>query len=334
MSAAAPRPENDARGAMLLMLSCVAVWGVNAVAFKAATKPTTGVGFDPFFLTGLRFLIVTPCMAAMVALKQPGDLKLQKGDWLPALLFGFVAIVLGETLQPLSLRFTSVANLTLLSHGTISLFTAFWAAVLFKQRIARSGWLGALIAMIGVGIVAASGRGGGLRFDSQSFVGDGIALFRSVEHSLYLLMLSRWMQKHPVAQVTFYNCAFGALWMLPYVIYKGWDFPWSEVPASVWWAFAWTIVPTTLYGFLAWNWAMSKAGAVAATNVFYFMPLAAAVSAWALLGEPITSGQMVGGVVIVAGVILLRWDAMVQAGILRLPENWREWRERLQQRRR
>jgi drug/metabolite transporter (DMT)-like permease len=305
----------------VLLLSCIAVWGVNAVAFKVCTKPAAGQGMDPLFLTGLRFALVAPCLAGLIAWRRPEALRLKPGDWLKYAAFGFVAIVLAETLQPLALRYTSVANVTLLSHGTLSLFTALWALVLLGQRIAPIGWIGAAIATCGVGIVAASG-GGGLRFDSGSFRGDAIAIFRSLEHSCYLLILAQWLRKRSAVQVTVYNCVFGALWLLPYVIWKSLNFPWAQVAPLTWWAFAWTVVPTTLYGFLAWNWAMGRVGAIAATNMFYLLPVAAAVAAWALLGEPLRTGQVLGGVVIVIGVVLLRWEALVAAGLMRSPSEW------------
>jgi drug/metabolite transporter (DMT)-like permease len=256
----------------------------------------------------------------LVALwRRPSALKLEKGDWLRYVLNGFVAIVLAETLQPLALRYTSVANLTLLSHGTISLFTAFWALLFFKQRITRSGWVGAAIAFVGVGLVAASGKAGSLRFGSDTLTGDGIAVFRSLEHSLYLLFLARWITKKSPLQVTVYNCVFGAVLLLPYVLWRSPQVDWRNIAPLTWGAFAWTVLPTTLYGFLAWNWGVSKVGAVAASNLFYLMPVSAALSAWALLGEPITPGQALGGLVIIIGVILLRWEALQAAGI-KLPD--------------
>lgn len=326
--------ESQSALGYFLLFSCVVVWGISAVAFKICTKPPSGAGFDPFFFIGLRFLIVAPCVALMVGWKRPEALRMEPGDWKRYAVFGFVAIVMAETLQAIAVRHTSVANLTLLSHGTISLFTAFWAMLLLKQRMVRSGWVGAGIAMTGVAIVAASGAHGGFRFDAESLKGDGIALFRSVEHSCYLLYLSLWLRKRSALTVTVYNCVFGALWLLPVVIWRSISFPWGEVTPLVWWAFAWSVIPTTLYGFIAWNWAMGRVGAVAATNLFYLMPVTAAIAAWALLNEPITPGQMVGGGVIIAGIILLRWEALTAAGLIRpldgiaLRERWRRWRNR------
>jgi drug/metabolite transporter (DMT)-like permease len=305
-----------------LLLSCVVVWGISSVAFKTCAKPPSGPGFDALFFTGVRFTVVAPLFALVLGLRDPQVLRLAPGDWKKYAVFGFVAIVLAESLQALALRYTSVANVTLLSHGTLSLFTALWALLLFKQRIAPTGWYGAALALFGVGLVAAFGHGGGLRFDADTMTGNAISLFRSVEHSCYLLMLSQWLQKRSAVQVTIYNCVFGALWLLPYTLWKGFSFPWGEVTPVVWLALFWTIVPTTLYAFLAWNWAMGKVGAIAATNMFYLMPLSAAVAAWALLGETITVGQVIGGIVIIVGIVLLRWEALVATGFIRLPESF------------
>jgi drug/metabolite transporter (DMT)-like permease len=118
-----------------------------------------------------------------------------------------------------------------------------------------------------------------------------------------------------------YNCVFGALWLLPYVVWHGRMFEWGGVAPLTWWALAFTIVPTTIFGFVAWNWGLRRVGPVIGTNLFYLMPVTAALAAWWLLGEPVTTGKILGGVVIISGVVVLRWDTMVSAGIVRgLPE--------------
>jgi drug/metabolite transporter (DMT)-like permease len=286
------------------LISCVAIWSVNAVALREATQ--VGVGIDPIALTCLRFLVVGPIFAIGLALKDKNALKLDRKSIGVYLIFGLVSIVFGETMQTLALRYTSVANLTLLSHGTIALFTALWAQILYKEKITRWGWIGAGVAMVGVGVIAMHSAGG-LRFDSESWKGDALALLRSIIHSCYLLYMSRWMQagRSPIATTT-YICLFGSLWCLPFALPNLIAFDWSHASTRFYLAVFWTVVPTTLYGFLAWNAAMKKVGAQAATNLMYFMPLASALTAWLLIGQVPTLWHAIGGVIILGGVMLLR----------------------------
>ena len=284
-----------------LLLICVVIWGVNGVAFKIGVRPP----LDPVLLNGVRFLVVAPLLTLIVALTARGALKITRADALRYGVYGFIAMGLGETMITAALRFTSVANMALLGPGTISLFTAIWATLLGEQVLTRVGWLGVAFAVVGVTIVAGSGASG-FRFDSHSLIGDGLALGRSVIHSLYLLFLARTLREKNVLSVTLYNLIFGALCFLPYVLLKAPRVPWHQLSPEVWWAILWIIFPTTLFGYWAWNWTMRRVGAVAATNVMYLLPLTSALAAWGILHEPLRLGQVLGGIVIVIGIILLR----------------------------
>ncbi len=312
------------RFGMLLLLSCVAIWGVNAVAFKVGTRGP--YAFDAVMLNGLRFLLVAPLFLVIVAVRRPSALHVEnKRDLIRYGLYGLISVAASEVLLTLSVQHTSVANMTLLGPGTISLFTAFWAVLLREQKLTRTGWIGAVVALLGVGLVASAG--GGLRIDPESLKGDALALFRSALQGGYLLLLTRTLRERPVLTVTVYNVLFGALAFVPYVLWKAPSIAWAKVPVDAWLALAWTVIPTTVYGFLAWNWSMRRTGAVAATNLMYLIPVFGALAAWAVLGEPLHVGQIIGGMVIVAGIVTLRWDTMISGGYVpRFPALRLPWR--------
>ena len=300
---------------MLLLLSCVAIWGANAVAFKIGTHPPTGVGFDPILLNGLRFLCVAPILAALFAVRDPKAFHVaDKRDFIRYAIFGAFGIVISESLLTFALSYTSVANMTLLGPGTTPLFAALWAAILDKQALSRRAIAGAMVAMAGVAIVA--GAGGNLRLSGDTLLGDGISLLRSVLQGLYMIFLGRALTTRNPNTVTVYNVLFGTLWFAPYVLWKSPGVAWADVSAPVWWSLAWTILPTSVYGFIVWNTVMPRVGAVAATNVFYLLPVFGALSAWVILGTPVTAAQLLGGAVIIAGLIVLRWEMLVNAGIV------------------
>jgi drug/metabolite transporter (DMT)-like permease len=296
-----------------LLLSCVVIWGANAVAFKVALRPESvgqpGPGLDAAMLNGCRFLLVAPLMAGVVAVAKPSALRLPARDIPRFVLYGFVAIAGGETLLTQALQYTAVANMALLGPGTMSLWAALWAAVFGEQALTKLGWLGALVAFAGVALVAGSAAGG-FRFDGVSWIGDLMALSRAAVHACYLVFLTRAMRTRSAFTATLWNIVFGALWLVPYVVWKAPSVPWGELPSAVWWALAWTVLPTTVFGYAAWNWTMSRVGAVAASKVMFLIPPASAACAWLLLGESMQVGQIAGAVVIVAGIALLRRGAL------------------------
>jgi drug/metabolite transporter (DMT)-like permease len=72
---------------------------------------------------------------------------------------------------------------------------------------------------------------------------------------------------------------------------------------------------------------MRQVGAVASTNLFYLLPVFGALAGRLLLGEPFMPGQALGGLIVIGGIVLLRWDTLAQAGIrVRLPRLRSPWR--------
>ena len=302
---ARPAGETASPLGTVLLFVCVVIWGVNAVAYKVG-----GRAFDPLFLNGVRFLVVAPLIAGIVAVWDARALRLpERSDLIRYALYGFASVAVSETLMVVAVQHTSVANMTLLGPGTIPLSVALWAVVLREQTLGRAGWLGAFLALVGVGIVAASGAHG-FRVDRESFTGDAIVLVRTVLHGGYLLLLTRTLRERPILTVTTYNVVFGALWLLPYVLWRAPQIAWNRVPADAYVALAWMILPTTVFGFLAWNWGMRQVGAVRATNMMYLLPVFGALSGYLLLHEPLTLGQALGGAVVIGGIALLRADAL------------------------
>jgi drug/metabolite transporter (DMT)-like permease len=288
-----------------VVVLCIAIWGVNATALKVAMRPASGEAFDPVFLSGLRFLFVAPLLALGLFWQDRTLLRFTRRELKMYACFGLSSMIVGEIIQALAVRYTSVANLTLLSHGTIPLSTALWARGLYGEPFGKKALLGAGIALIGVALVATHAPGG-LRFGGETWRGDALALLRAALHGGFLTLLGRQLQTTPALKVTLGNVGFGALWSLPYVLWRGSHFDFAAVAPQTWLAVFWTAVPTTLFGFVAWNAAVGAVGTVTATSAMYALPFAAALGAFVLIHEPITLWHVLGGGLILTGIVLTR----------------------------
>ena len=293
------------RLAWTVIILCIAIWGVNATALKVAMRPASGLAFDPIFLSGLRFCFVAPLLALGLGWQDRTLLKFTRRELAMYACFGLSSIVVGEIIQALAVRYTSVANLTLLSHGTIPLSTALWARGLYGEPFGKKALLGAGIALVGVALVATHAPGG-LHFGGDTWRGDALALLRAALHGGFLTLLGNQLQSTPALKVTLGNVGFGALWSLPYVLWRGSSFDFAAVTPQTWLAVFWTAVPTTLFGFVAWNAAVGTVGTVAATSAMYALPFAAAVGAYFMIHEPITLWHVLGGGLIITGILLTR----------------------------
>ncbi|MCX6366522.1 MAG: DMT family transporter [Armatimonadetes bacterium] len=293
------------RLAWAVIVLCVVLWGINATALKVAMRPLSGEAFDPVFLSGLRFCFVAPLLALGLGWQNRSLLHFTRRELAMYACFGLASMLVGEILQAFAVRYTSVANLTLLSHGTIPLSTALWARGLYGEEFGKKAFLGAGIALIGVALVATHAPGG-LHFGGATWRGDTMALLRAALHGGFLTLLGKQLATTPALKVTLGNVGFGALWSLPYVLWRGSSFAWAAVAPQTWLAVFWTAVPTTLFGFVAWNAAVGKVGTVAATSAMYALPFAAALGAFALIHEPITLWHVLGGGLIITGILLTR----------------------------
>ena len=293
------------RIAWMIIILCILIWGMNATALKVAMRPAQGEAFDPVFLSGLRFLFVAPLLALGLSWQDRSLLRFSRKELLMYACFGFFSMLVGEILQAVAVRYTSVANLTLLSHGTIPLSTVLWARGLYGEPFGKRALLGAGIALIGVALVATHAPGG-LHFGGTTWRGDALALLRAALHGGFLTLLGNQLATTPALKVTLGNVGFGALWSLPYVLWRGSSFDFAAVAPHTWLAVFWTAVPTTLFGFVAWNAAVGKVGTVAATSAMYALPFAAAVGAYFLIHEPITLWHVLGGGLIITGILLTR----------------------------
>jgi drug/metabolite transporter (DMT)-like permease len=83
----------------------------------------------------------------------------------------------------------------------------------------------------------------------------------------------------------------------------------AHASAQAWWGVAYLIVMTSVVSYLLWYWALAYLAAARVAVFTNLQPLATALMAQAILGEPITLGFYVAAVVVICGVLLAQWGA-------------------------
>lgn len=198
----------------------------------------------------------------------------------------------------LSISLTSVANATLLSNLAPVVVVGV-TVVILRQRVAAWGWIGALLAVIGVGLLAKRSLG-----ESSALTGDALGLLSAVFYGFYQLAIANARRDQPAVRVMAAVAVVGALVLGPWAWLAGE----TMLPAG---ARGWLV----LIG-LAWitqiggqgliTWSLAHLPASFSSVVLLVQPVVAAALGWWLFAEALGAWQMVGAALVLAGIVVAR----------------------------
>ncbi len=165
---------------------------------------------------------------------------------------------------------------------------------------ARAG-LGLLLAFAGAMVLLLAH---GLSALSGVFVGDVLILGAVIAWVLYTAEGKAFIGEHGPVRATAWSLIAGALWLVPLA-------PWVlrldfilDASLAVKGAILYLALLASVASYLLWYWALGRTDASKVAVFSNLQPVATAVAAWLVLGEPIGWEVAVGGVLVLAGVRL------------------------------
>ena len=223
--------------------------------------------------------------------------------------FGLVGVALVQWLYFVSIEHLPV-GVALLIQFTAPLFVALFARVVYKEQVRGRIWVAVALCIAGLGLVVEIWTG-----VAFSTVGVAAALAGALSLTAYLLMAERERRHRDAASLSFYGFLFAAL--LWAVIQPLWKFPWSTLgesvslqgnladhTAPVWLLVGFIIVIGTFVTFSLLTGSLRHISATRASIVASLEPVVATVIAWAWLDESFGPTQLVGGVIVIAGILV------------------------------
>jgi drug/metabolite transporter (DMT)-like permease len=199
-----------------------------------------------------------------------------------------------------SIQFTSVANSTLLAN-LASLFVTLAAWIFWRQRPSALFAAGLAAALAGVGLLVHTS----LQFSASALLGDALGVVTAVFYAGYILAVKDLRDRgaatlHVMAATT----TLTALFLLPVALASGETLlPQSAAGWLKLLGLAW-ISHCAGQGLIAYS--LAHLPAAFSSVSLLFQPVMAALFAWMLLSEPLAPLQIVGGIVVLAGIYLAR----------------------------
>ena len=243
--------------------------------------------------------LAVPALWLLYLLKPKTRARRYSGKW-PLLLAAGFAFAGDLGFWHTSIKLTSVANSTLLAN-LASIFVTLAAWIFLRQRPTRVFLAGLAAALIGITLLVHTS----LAFSSTGLAGDALGVVTAMFYAGYILAVKGLRDRgettlHLMAVTT----TITAIFLLPVALASGEQM----LPASAfgWWMLIGLALVSHAAGQGLIAYALASLPAAFSSVSLLFQPVMAALFAWLLLAEALVPLQMLGGVVVLAGIYLAR----------------------------
>ena len=274
-----------------LLLGGVAIGG-SPIFVRLSEVGPLATAFWRVFLALFPFFVMS--RLAKEGDEQPSGL----GDYILLLLPGvFLAIDL--VAWHLSLHMTSVANATLLAN-LAPVFVTLGSWLLFRVRITPVFLTGLALALIGIVVL----KGGPQAIGGGQLAGDATAVTAAFFYAGYMLALGHVRSRFSAPRILVWTTLSATVCLLPIAFF----FEGSLMPSTL---FGWAILAGIAFishagGQGLFTYALAYLPTAFSALTLLLQPVVAALLAWALLSEPIGAMQAVGGLIVLAGILIAR----------------------------
>lgn len=280
---------NPALGALLVGAACIAL---SPIFVRLSEAGPTATAF-------WRVALAVPVLWILFFLKSRTRTQRYAGKW-PLLLAAGLAFAGDLGFWHASVQLTSVANSTLLANlASIFVTLAAWVFLRHKPTGVFLAGLGAALSGVGL-LVHAS-----LAFSATGLAGDALGVVTAMFYAGYLLAVKGLRDR---GEATLYLMAvtstITALLLFPVALATGE----TVLPASAsgWWILIGLALISHAAGQGLIAYALAHLPAAFSSVSLLSQPVMAALFAWVLLSEGLTPLQILGGLIVLAGIYLAR----------------------------
>jgi len=280
--------------AWLVLIATLLLWSGNWIVARAV-RNDVAPGIATAGRLAIVLAILLPFAWAGLRRKLPG---LSSRDWKVLAALGFTGGGLHLALQWLGLHYTTATS-GILYLSMSPIFILVMTAPL-GERIGLRQWVGVAISFCGVYLIATQGRPTVPSFN----IGDLMAITSMMMWAGYTVLLRMRRDTLSVVELIVVVCAFGAVWMAPWVL---WEMAFNlnvnlNLPGAI--AVLYSAIGSLLLAYAGWSYVVRRLGAARAGVTLHLMPAFGVVLSAIFLSEYPLWYHFAGIALILAGVAL------------------------------
>lgn len=289
--------NSPARRGFVSLASASVIWGGMYVASDALMQQ-----IPPFVALELRELLAAIVLIAIA--KRRGLLHVQREDYLSFFGVGLVGFTVSIGFQ-FTGTYDAGAGLGSLVTASSPILIAVLGVLVLKEHVPLLRWIAIAIAFVGVIVILGTPAGG-----SQATKGILLLLVAMVAWSIYTIWSRRLLDRYHAITVVALASAVGAITSLPLALISAANTN-SPLPTTLlgWGEVAYISIMGMVVAFFLWVSGFKHVDASKGAVMLLFQPLTGVILGAVILGEHISKGTIIGGLLIsfgVAGAILVR----------------------------
>jgi len=300
MGESAPKHTINLFGFIIAFVGAI-LFSTKAVIVK---KAFIDVHADALTLLTLRMIFSLPfyLITAFIITSGKSNKRMTTKEWLAIIILGTSGYYLSSLLDFLGLQYIS-AGLERLILFLYPSFVVIINAIFLKEKITKVQLWAIVISYVGM-VIAYFGE---LKIDtanSNFYWGSLLIFLCAITYAVYIAGSGHIIPKIGASKFTAYALLCSTAGVFLHYILRGHYEP-LQHSMSLWWygillAIVATVIPTFLLSF-----ALKKIGANNVAIISSIGPVSTILQAHIFLGEPIFTGQIIGTVMIIIGVLLL-----------------------------
>ncbi|MGW0804357.1 EamA family transporter [Nonomuraea sp. NPDC002799] len=269
-------------------------------------KYLIGAGLAPIEAVWTRMAGAGLLLIAVLAVVRPRALRIPRSR-LPFL--GLYALMAVAGVQ--SLYFVAITRLpvgiALLLEFMAPVMVVAWVRFVRKVRLARAAYAGAVVAVVGLGVVVEAWHG--MRLDGLGLL---LGLLAGACCAGYFIMSDSFGDDVDPLGLIAWGMAGATVVLIPFA--RPWNIPWDAFTVSVTpaggltlpvvVAYLWLVLIATLGGYILSVNAVRRLTAAVGATVASLEVIGGSIVAWAVLGETLGVFQMLGGLIVLSGAFL------------------------------